>query len=999
MTTKQLSRGVSRIALGAALSLIVTGAALAQSSGALRVTITSKGGQPLAGATVIIKAPDSLVTKTAITDSAGKVRVSGLDPSTRYTVTVKSSGYKDFSADQVAVVSGKDLSVGYALANDENTVEEIVVTGRSLAAVDVTSATVSTTLTLGIVEALPTARSYQSYLQLVPGVKPGGGNPSSRSGVNYSDVGGTIGTSTDNVYYLDGVNVTDPLSGTFGTNFNSEIIQEQQVITGGAPAEYAGGSGLISLVSSKSGSNEWHGSLNYYLQNDSLVAKDRNANSGGFSTYDTAFTLGGPIIQDKVWVFGSYQKKNRKDEVLNPTTGEVRRQVENDAEYAFLKATWQITDNDRLTGAFFRDPTNISGSNSATVLNNRDSKSIQGGDNYRIDYARTWNNLQFNAYYWNHQAELSRLAADQSARNTVSFRGLGSTLEQRSLGGSGLNSKTERNSEEYGVKLEYFLDTAFGTHTLKGGYAVTNNVYKEDETIPGGATYRSISSTIPGRTYQDYTTSSSGWTDRPFVQTDIPRILAAMVASPSYNTFKALLDTDGNGTISTPEFNALTFSSTSGNPNNEINAYRSLRTVDAPYEIKSEGKTFYLQDSWTLDKLTAVVGVRAEQWSHFSSAGEKLFTFDYELAPRVSVVYDVKGDGRSKVYAFVGRYYDPIRSDMADFAGNLTGPISEEQIYVANQWLTFRTRGGPVTPDSVFGPKTKTPYTDEYMIGGSTTIGASIGVSASLTRRVTKDIFEDYDLGIYSDPTCTVATCASIGHASPGTFFYLPYSYFGFSSKPNANYVLGTLAGGKREYTGFELTITKYKTGNWQGQASYTRNWASGNSNSDGNADFQGDWIAIDPRAPNMWGPQAGNIEHQFKAYGSYDFDFGLQVSGVFNWNSGALFTPADPVIGRYFAPQDEPYLYGGVIESYTTKGKIGSEKNPSYYTLDTRLKYERDLPYGKVELFLDAFNILNKQSPTGVQKLIAGDGVYAFKQPNAWVAPRRFYLGVRYSF
>src|SRR5690606_39499873 len=88
-----------------------------------------------------------------------------------------------------------------------------------------------------------------------------GGNPTSRSGVNYSDIGGAAGTSSDNDYLIDGVDVTDSNTGTFGANFNSEIIQEQQVITGGVPAEYAGGSGLISKVITKSGSDEWHGSL------------------------------------------------------------------------------------------------------------------------------------------------------------------------------------------------------------------------------------------------------------------------------------------------------------------------------------------------------------------------------------------------------------------------------------------------------------------------------------------------------------------------------------------------------------------------------------------------------------------------------------------------------------------------------------------------------------------------------------------------------------------
>jgi hypothetical protein len=998
----RLAKGVSRAALGIALSVCVAGVAMAQTSaGALRVTITGPNGAPLAGATVLIKSPDSIQPRTGVTDAEGKLRVGGLDPATNYTITVTSSGYNDFSANDVAVVSGKDLSVGYAMAAQGNTIEEVVITGRSLAAVDVTSATVSTTLNLQTVESLPTGRNYQSYLQLVPGVKPSsGGNPSSRSGVNYSDVGGAIGASTDNVYYIDGVNVTDPLTGTFGSNFNSEIIQEQQVIVGGVPAEYDGGSGLISRVVTKSGSNEWHGSVNYYLQNDSLVAKDKHNTSGGFKTYDTAFTLGGPIIKDKLWVFGSYQKKHRSDEVLDPTTGAARRTVATDQKYAFFKTTWQITDNDRLTGTFFNDPTKSTGSRVATVLNNRDTATKQGGDNYKIDYTHTWNDLSINAYYYNHKAELTTLSADQTVRDTLSFKTPGSTLVTRNLGGAGTNSETHRNAEEYGAKLEYYLDTGFGSHTFKAGYTTSKHIYKSDSTVPGGATYNSIALVDSGVTFQDYTTAA-GWTTRLLASTDIPRIIAAMAASPNAAQFRAALDTDANGTISTAEVNALRFNSTAGNPTGNVNTYRALRTVNAPYSIKSEGETAYLQDTWTWNQLTVSAGVRAEKWSHFSSAGDKLFTFDWKLAPRINVVYDLTGNGRSKVYAYYGRYYDPIRSDMANFAGNLNGPVTEEQLYAGGQWLTFRTRGGAVVPDSVFGPNTKTPFTDEYMIGGSTTFGSSINVSTSLTHRVTKDIFEDYDLAVYSDPTCTVTVCGAAGYASPGTPFYLPYSYFGFSSKPNANYVLGTLAGGKREYTGFELTATKFKTTNWFGQASYTRNWAKGNSNSDGNADFQGDVIGVDPRAPNMWGPQAGNIKHQFKAYGAYDTPFGLQVSGVFNWNSGALYTPAAPISGRYFAPTDPAYFYNGVKEAYPQAGKVGSEKNPSYYTFDMRLKYDHSVPGlgGKVEFFLDAFNILNKQSANSVQKLIAGDGQYAFQQANGWVEPRRFYLGARYSF
>jgi hypothetical protein len=93
------------------------------------------------------------------------------------------------------------------------------------------------------------------------------------------------------------------------------------------------------------------------------------------------------------------------------------------------------------------------------------------------------------------------------------------------------------------------------------------------------------------------------------------------------------------------------------------------------------------------------------------------------------------------------------------------------------------------------------------------------------------------------------------------------------------------------------------------------------------------------------------------------------------------------------------PYSYGGVTEQYFLPGYVGSETTPSYYTFDMRFKYNLDLSFGKVELFLDAFNILNKQSSTNVQKLLAGDGIYAYQQANAWIAPRRAYVGARFSF
>ena len=117
----------------------------------------------------------------------------------------------------------------------------------------------------------------------------------------------TVGDSRDNFYYFEGINVTDSVSGVAGAFINTEIIQQQNVTTGGLAAEFIGATGLVSNVVTKSGGNDFSGSVNYYLQNDSLVESNKNRADDSFSTYDTAFTLGGPIARDKAWFFGSFR--------------------------------------------------------------------------------------------------------------------------------------------------------------------------------------------------------------------------------------------------------------------------------------------------------------------------------------------------------------------------------------------------------------------------------------------------------------------------------------------------------------------------------------------------------------------------------------------------------------------------------------------------------------------------------------------------------------------
>lgn len=971
---------------GAAL----TSAAAFADTGGLRVKVLDVAGKPVAGATVKASTVESLVSRQGVTDSDGFVRLIGLDPSAKYSIEVNSNGFEQLNRDKVRVVSGKNFNLNLALISADDKIERIEVRGR-VAQIDTSSTSTGLDLTLDMLDSLPTGRTYQSYLQLAPGTKPSsGGNPSSKSGVNYSDSGGVYGASSDNVYYVDGINVTDNNTGTFGANFNSEIIQEQQVLTGGIPAEYAGGAGLVSRVITKSGSNEFEGSINYYFQNDSLVAKNKNLEASKYSTFDTAFTLGGPIIKDELWFFMSYQLKNRQDDVSDPIAGTLQRSVENESKLGFAKLTWQATENDRFTGSFFNDPTEISGSRVATTLNNRDTARDQGGDNFHLEYVHTWDDVIFTADYSSHEGELTDLAADTSTRNDVAYLGgspISSDLEQ---GGRGSNTTTFRNSNELKVAVQYYLDTDdFGTHDIKTGYSQTESSFKTSLEYTGdGAQYTSIAAANAGATLGSY--ANDAWTGTTDLSdADYARIITNMGSSNDNAYYLNLLDSDGNGTISTAELSALAFNSTAGNPTNQVNAYRINMTQTAPVEMKIKGQVFYIQDNWTYDDLAINVGLRTEKYEHISSAGDTIATFDWEIAPRISAAYDINSDGESKISAFWGRYYDPIRTDMTGFAGNLTGPIREEEIFVGDRWLTFRTRGGDKGgQDAFFAPNIKTPYTDELQIVYSRALTDDMSVDVSYTNRVTKDIMEDYDLGLFS------------GDALKGSPFYLPLSYFGYDSVPESNYVIGTLAGAKREYEGVEVTFRKRRVDNWNMLASYTYNDAQGNSNSDGNADYQGDVLELDPAAPNVWGDQPGNIEHLAKVAGSYFWDSGFEVGAVYNWNSGTTYSTTYQRGSRHFPVLvDEAYEFGGQTARWIKEGSVGANKSASYGTLDLRIKYVHEFDQYKAEFFLDIFNALDHQAVEREQDLLAGDGNYAFGKAIQWVTPRSFYLGAKVSF
>ena len=965
-------------------------------TGTVAVVVEASDGSRLPGATVTASAPDVPTRRTAVTDSQGEALLVNLVPSADYIVTAELPGFTAKRNEKILVRSGQTTTLRVALALSTIT-EEVTVTGET-PLVDTTSAVVGTDITLQLTESLPTGRSYQSYLQLVPGVMPSEtGNPASKSGLNYSDILGDVGQSSDNAYYFDGINVTDPVTGTFGANLNTEIIQEQKVLTGGLPAEFVGAPGLISNVITKTGSNTWHGSANYFFQNDGLFSENEHSPQQKFDTFDSAATLGGPIVKDRAWFFASYRRLVRNDDVTSLDTNAFLRTVKNTQDQGYAKATWAPTDKDTLSITFLNDPTDISGRRERNITNARDRSRVQGGSRYSANYSRLLGSAVVDLGYNKHNGEVSDFSVIRESSNTVVFRAADTrTLADEQLGGEGNDIIDQRDTEMFRGAVQWNLRR----HTLKAGGEYLENSNHRNALIIGDtkSTYISLGNHLSGTTAGGIQTGS--FTNRAFLPnnvSDFNGLINNINGLPNRAAFYAALDTNRDGVISVAELSTnLVFNNTVGNPHGKVNYSRTFQSADGPQDTSSKGLSFFLQDTVSLGRLTANVGVRTERFEHFNTLGDNIYTFDWTVAPRVSLIYDVLGNGKQKATAYFGRYFDPIRNNMTNFAGSHSGRTREEQVFVNGQWVTYRVRGG-ASLDAIFAPETKTPYTDDLQLGYQVDLGRSLAIEALYTKRWTRDILEDYDPVLYSDPS---AYPGPIDH--PDSLF-LPYTHFGFpaSGLPGvANFFIGTLEGGERNYQGVEFTLRRRYLNNWQALVSYTFNDAKGNSNSDSNADFQGDVLFLDPRAPNQYGRQPGSIRHLFKAAASYQFNFGIQLGAAYFWNSGTIASRTFRASSRNLPVEvDTPFEFAGITEFWLAPDAVGSLTNPSFGLLDLRVEYNRRFGRAGAELFVDIFNVMNSQNSTRNQDLVAGSGGIAFGSPLTYSDPRRFFLGVRLSF
>ncbi|MAG58943.1 MAG: hypothetical protein CMJ83_21865 [Planctomycetes bacterium] len=274
-----------------------------ETTGQVKVVVADESGSKLLGARVILAGPELMGTRTVTTNYKGEVWVPNVPPGV-YQVRVELADYQTTVIEEVRVTIGGTAPVDVVLKPFQAaTAVEVKIARPTL---DVESSSVGETLTKEFLEDVPSDRSYQRIAQFTPGVT-GGSNPNVMGGA-----------SQENAWLLDGINISDPVTGTFSMNFNYDSVKEVQVLTGLYKAEYGQALGGIINVVTESGSNEFETRLGIEYENGELSPRrdavyEPNGEEIESSEYDAldedlslSIATGGPIVKDRVWYHGSY---------------------------------------------------------------------------------------------------------------------------------------------------------------------------------------------------------------------------------------------------------------------------------------------------------------------------------------------------------------------------------------------------------------------------------------------------------------------------------------------------------------------------------------------------------------------------------------------------------------------------------------------------------------------------------------------------------------------
>src|SRR5713226_1272533 len=284
-----------------------------ESRGALHGFVQDAGGGRVPAAKIIVRAAESSFQREIASDSRGEFRIDNLLPVT-YRVKVQANGFAEaYSNVKIIVSSVQEITVTLKPQPVQQTITLDLDPPGSITTqpIDSSSAVHQTIITSQDLESIPlAARSFANIAYLAPGTEPLEPSDPTKARITAVSTGGSSGLNND--LTVDGADNTDDWIGGFLQNFSPEAIEEFAIRTAQEDADTGRTTAASVVITTKSGTNFWHGSGAFYGRAADLNARFPIDNPAPdpkqpFSRQNYVGTLGGPIARDKLWFFSSFE--------------------------------------------------------------------------------------------------------------------------------------------------------------------------------------------------------------------------------------------------------------------------------------------------------------------------------------------------------------------------------------------------------------------------------------------------------------------------------------------------------------------------------------------------------------------------------------------------------------------------------------------------------------------------------------------------------------------
>ena len=881
-----------------ALTFFATATAvLAQTTGRLVGQITDAQGAVLPGVTVTVTSPQG--SQNQVTDGEGRYRFLNLVPG-RYVLKAELPSFKNI--DQPTVDVGLDKTVTLDMKMQLASLSETVEVQAQTPVVDTSSTTTGVNVTPELFNKLPVRRDFYALTSMAPGVTQDAVGP-----VMYGS------SSAENQYIIDGLNTTGVELGDKGKTLNNDFIQEIEVKTGGLPAEYGRMTGGVVNVVTKSGGNQFRGSAFVFgeggpLQSDNVTGKDRPATTT--QVVDTAhqadagIEVGGPILRDRLWFFGAYNRVSQRDETTvirqltspgSPAIGDVVPVTINRDLYA-VKLTARAGNNNfnfNLNGDPAKRDGNIFAISGPPSTFSGQRKT--GG----LDIVGRYNSVFGSTFL------VQALAARHQEKDNTFGDGRDIPLS--------VNATVTPAASSGG--FGFFQDQDFKRDVVKGD--VTKYLGRHD--IKGGADWEHIQAVN-----NNY---AAGTGQRITRRSTLP---------------------SGQGTIYY-EHRYYVNDRAPGFSRTDPTTWQIA--VPLTSQPDSHNMSFYAQDSWkVVDFFTVNAGIRWEGQDVRNRDKESAFSLKKNWAPRAGFIWDVARNNRSKLYMNWGRFYESIPMDIniRAFGGevqclcNNFDPSPSNIIFSPAAPRTGLLGSGVEPVDPNLGGQ----YVDEILGGFEYQLKNGVVFGAKYVHRNLGAVIEDF----------LIPSDGSYFIANPGKGIGSEMGFYDFEHTAPA-------PAPKRIENAFEVTTQKRFSNNFQYIASVVFSRLEGNY--DGT--FQSSTGQLDPNINSAFdyadflvnadGRLSNDRDVQFKFFGNYQvpkgFANGLSVGLGAHWYSG---TPLN-AYGFSFAYSNWEYYL-------VPRGSVG--RGPSDWETDLNVQYP--IKFGgtkRLNLVADFFNLFDRQSIT----------------------------------